>query len=191
MSDPLSHIQPTEHRHEYAPQVSTQHANITSDLYDVAPKSRREEVERIINDMDIDGYDCFDIGAGKRLARTLADEVDELRGKLDDVRMGIGCARGQRSTQFCAEVAARDEIIGKLLEMLVVPEDDPEQWAAACCECGWIGMSMSCEANYYEAGDCDVLCPECGAPVDELGCKRQVLVAHLHAAALEIAGRKE
>lgn len=50
--------------------------------------------------------------------RTLAAEVDELRCKLDDVRMGIGCARGQRTTQFCAEAAARDEVIGRLLAML-------------------------------------------------------------------------
>ena len=56
-------------------------------------------------------------------------EIDRLRGKLDDVRMGIGCARGQRTTQFCAEAAQRDEIIGKLLAMLLPGEEPkPEQY---------------------------------------------------------------
>ena len=59
------------------------------------------------------------------IARTLAAEVDELRGKLDDVRMGIGCARGQRTTQYCAEVVQRDEVITKLLE-LVRPGEKPK-----------------------------------------------------------------
>ena len=45
-------------------------------------------------------------------------EIDRLRGKLDDVRMGIGCARGQRSTQYCADLTQRDEVITKLLAML-------------------------------------------------------------------------
>lgn len=63
--------------------------------------------------------------AYERLARTLAAEVDELRGKLDDVRMGIGCARGQRTTQYCAEVVQRDEVITKLLE-LVRPGEKPK-----------------------------------------------------------------
>lgn len=59
----------------------------------------------------------------------LAEDYKELRGKLDDVRQGIGCARGQRTTQFCAEAAARDEIIGKLLEMLRPGEEPkPEQY---------------------------------------------------------------
>jgi len=158
-----------------------------------APMSRLEEVEADIERIrDMPENDYYDMWhAVLVVARTLAAEVDELRGKLDDVRMGIGCARGQRSTQYCAEAAQRDEVIAKLLAMLEVPEDDQEQWAAACGECGWMGMSMSCEANYYEAGDCDVLCPECGAPVDELGCERQVLVARLHARACEIAGRTE
>lgn len=52
------------------------------------------------------------------LVRKLAAEVDELRGKLDDVRFGIGCARGQRTTQFCAEAARRDAVIDELLAML-------------------------------------------------------------------------
>lgn len=56
----------------------------------------------------------------------LAAEVDELRGKLDDVRMGIGCARGQRTTQYCAEAAQRDEVITKLLD-LYKPGSAPEQ----------------------------------------------------------------
>ena len=51
----------------------------------------------------------------------LAAENAELRGKLDDVRMGIGCARGQRTTQFCAEAAQRDDVITRLLA-LVKPE---------------------------------------------------------------------
>ena len=54
-----------------------------------------------------------DVIVGKHAA-----EVDELRGKLDDVWMSIGCARGQRSTQYCAEAAQRDEVITKLLAML-------------------------------------------------------------------------
>ena len=45
-------------------------------------------------------------------------EVDDLRGKLDDVRQNIGCARGQRTTQYCAEAAQRDEVISTLLNML-------------------------------------------------------------------------
>lgn len=79
------------------------------------------------------------------LCRTLAAEVDELRGKLDDVRMGIGCARGQRSTQFCAEAAQRDEVITKLLDLTAPHVDEfgnrqwwqykrPEQMHARACE---------------------------------------------------------
>ena len=61
--------------------------------------------------------------------RTVTAEVDELRGKLDDVRMGIGCARGQRTTQYCAEAAQRDEVITKLLAMLLPGEEPkPEQY---------------------------------------------------------------
>lgn len=52
------------------------------------------------------------------LVRKLAAEVDELRGKLDDVRFGIGCARGQRTTQFCADLSQRNAVIDKLLAML-------------------------------------------------------------------------
>ena len=70
------------------------------------------------------------------LARTLAAEVDELRGKLDDVRMGIGCARGQRTTQYCAEAAQRDEVIAKLLAMLKPDKHRPswehDEYARAC-----------------------------------------------------------
>jgi len=51
----------------------------------------------------------------------LRAENTELRGKLDDVRMGIGCARGQRTTQYCADLTQRDEVITRLLA-LVKPE---------------------------------------------------------------------
>lgn len=66
--------------------------------------------------------------------RLLKAEIAELRGKLDDVRMGIGCARGQRTTQFCAEAAQRDAVITKLLAMLKpgeepVPPADPSTLA--------------------------------------------------------------
>lgn len=79
--------------------------------------SRREEVEAAIDDA-YKQPECFHEAKIRGLIFTLADEVDELRGKLDDVRMNIGCARGQRSTQFCAEAAQRDAVIGKLLAML-------------------------------------------------------------------------
>jgi len=63
--------------------------------------------------------------------RLLKGEIAELRGKLDDVRMGIGCARGQRSTQFCAEAAQRDEVITKLLGLFETgsaPEQHYKDW---------------------------------------------------------------
>lgn len=76
------------------------------------------------------------ISASERndLARTLAAEVDDLRGKLDDVRQGIGCARGQRTTQYCADLTQLDEVITKLLDLLlpgVAPPHDP----CGCVEC--------------------------------------------------------
>lgn len=64
----------------------------------------------------------------------LRAENTELRGKLDDVRMGIGCARGQRSTQYCAEAAARDEVITKLLDLLM-PGVAPPHEPCGCVEC--------------------------------------------------------
>ena len=88
--------------------------------------SRLDEVEAEIANLD-DSYSARTYTDGYAdLARTLAAEVDELRGKLDDVRMGIGCARGQRSTQFCAEAAQRDAVITKLLD-LYKPGSAPEQ----------------------------------------------------------------
>ena len=80
--------------------------------------SRREEVDLEIAELD-DSYSARTYTDGYAdLARTLAAEVDELRGKLDDVRMNIGCARGQRTTQFCAEAAQRDAVIDKLLDLV-------------------------------------------------------------------------
>ncbi len=72
---------------------------------------RRAEVEKFITDKRLE---LVATSHEEKLC-SLADEVDELRGKLDDVRSGIGCARGQ---QYCAEAAARDEIITKLLEII-------------------------------------------------------------------------
>lgn len=87
----------------------------TTDRFENTPHgSRRAEVEALVATEETANVP---IETYHSKLRTLADEVDELRGKLADVRMGMGCARGQRSTQFCAEAAQRDEIIGKLLEM--------------------------------------------------------------------------
>lgn len=44
--------------------------------------------------------------------------IADLEGKLEDIRMNIGCARGQRTTQYCAELAGRDKVIADLLAML-------------------------------------------------------------------------
>lgn len=81
--------------------------------------SRREEVAKELAYID----EVFSALATRSVRRktltlTLADEVDELRGKLEDVRMNIGCARGQRTTQFCAEAAQRDAVIDKILAMM-------------------------------------------------------------------------
>ena len=91
--------------------------------------SRREQIVNGFGAGDIFDIDCI---------LALADEVDDLRGKLDDVRQNIGCARGQRSTQYCAEAAQRDEVIGKLLAML---KPDPK----VPCDCiGEIGPQCYC-----------------------------------------------
>ena len=85
--------------------------------------TRVQEVEAVI----VESYRSSYLPPLENFARTLAAEVDELRGKLDDVRMGIGCARGQRTTQYCADLAQRDEVITNLLEMLK-PEKHRPSW---------------------------------------------------------------
>lgn len=82
-------------------------------------------------DYDPDLVITSGLRAASNEIRTLAAEVDELRGKLDDVRMGIGCARGQRSTQYCAEAAQRDEVITKLLDLYrpgCAPDQRMKDW---------------------------------------------------------------
>ena len=100
--------------------------------------SRLEEVEAEIDAVDWANSWEGEARSLRALARTLAAEVDDLRGKLNDVRQNIGCARGQRSTQYCAEAAQRDEVIGKLLAML---KPDPK----VPCDCiGEIGPQCYC-----------------------------------------------
>lgn len=127
--------------------------------------SRREEVEASIKWIMSAGISGGAITPNMRdLARTLADEVDE-----------------------------RDAVITKLLAMLEpMPDDSPlPYWKAHCDECGWFGLSSSCELERYEAGDCDVLCPLCHNTVDEMGGHDEARIAAIHARACEIAGRKE
>ena len=85
-----------------------------------------EEARMIVaaHNADCDAYEA-------RIA-DLKARVLEAEAKLDDVRMGIGCARGQRSTQYCAEAVQRDEVITKLLEMLL-PDDHESK--CNCDEC--------------------------------------------------------
>jgi len=74
--------------------------------------SRREEVDKALADIDWANEDYEgNWYAVLPLARTLADEIDGLR-------MAQGCTRGQRTTQYCAEAADRDRVIGELLAML-------------------------------------------------------------------------
>ena len=94
--------------------------------------SRLEEVEATWDHWGCVKNSTEVCGLALEQARTLAAEVDELRGKMDDVRMGIGCARGQRTTQYCAEAAQRDEVITKLLAML---KPDDHESKCNCDEC--------------------------------------------------------
>lgn len=151
-------------------------------------EAEASEIERIHNIKQHNRADAYE-----RLARTLAAENTELRGKLDDVRMGIGCARGQRSTQYCADLTQRDATITALLEMLrpLPCENSSPYWKAHCVECGWCGLSSSCELERYEAGDCDVLCPLCHNPVDEMDSHDEARIAAVYRRACEIAGRTE
>lgn len=90
------------------------------------PGSRRAEVDITLEELSTAYVDWENENEKLyELARTLANEVDELRGKLDDVRMNIGCARGQRSTQFCAEAAQRDRVISALL-LAMKPGEQPQ-----------------------------------------------------------------
>lgn len=94
--------------------------------------SRVEQTETEINSHWRDGWE----GKAKHIhhvARALAAEVDELRAKLDQVRSEIGCARGQRTTQFCAEaveIKRRLDAVVKMLEPLEV---------GVCPDCGGSG----------------------------------------------------
>lgn len=98
--------------------------------------SRRAEVEAELKQMDEDHSARFFTNEYSKVAIALADEVDELRGKLDDVRMNIGCARGQRTTQYCAEAAARDEIITKMLVAIKPTDEDDRlrEFSNAACD---------------------------------------------------------
>ena len=100
--------------------------------------SRLEEVEaRLLHTGQSDWSSADEAAEYRHLSLSLAAEVDELRGKLDDVRMGIGCARGQRSTQFCAEAAQRDEVITKLLAQFGEITCDPScgiTWTCTRCQ---------------------------------------------------------
>ena len=125
------------------------------------------------------------------LVRKLAAEVDELRGKLDDVRFGIGCARGQRTTQFCAEAARRDAVIDELLAMLkppIVAHGPNDEWGAYCETCWWSGNARDVKWTGID-NECDGSCPVCGKGIEEYtGDER---TAAIYARALEIAGRTE
>lgn len=92
------------------------------------PMSRREEVEaemgkvwahRNLHEVPIHL---------NQLARTLADEVDELRKENERIKQNHGCARHQHTTQFCTEAAQRDAVITKLLAMLE-PGGEPNYMA--------------------------------------------------------------
>lgn len=95
----------------------------------------------------------------------LAAENTELRGKLDDVRMGIGCARGQRTTQYCADLTQRDEVIRRLLAMLK-PGEKP-----------------NCMDPKYN--------PAKRVSIYDMDCLSHQTQAQIYARALEIAGRTE
>jgi hypothetical protein len=71
-----------------------------------------------------------DYATGVRMWKDAKAETRELQAKLDDVRMGIGCARGQRSTQFCADLtAAHAELARVKAESLrVVVDGDAMYW---------------------------------------------------------------
>jgi len=107
MSTPFDHIPSATRAADYTKPTAT------------ARMSRREEVEAELEYLD----NAFGIAADARSARrkvltlTLADEIEALR-------MAQGCTRGQRTTQYCAEAADRDRVIGELLKMLK-PEPIP------------------------------------------------------------------
>ena len=75
-------------------------------------------------------------------------EVDELRAKLDQVRSEIGCARGQRTTQFCAEAVEykrRLDVVVKMLEPGKCPCDCVSEIGPECY-CGNAGDMRNVEA---------------------------------------------
>lgn len=79
--------------------------------------SRVEQTETEINSHWCDGWE----GKAKHIhhvARALAAEVDELRAKLDQVRSEVGCARGQRTTQFCAEAVEYKRRLDAIVALL-------------------------------------------------------------------------
>ncbi len=74
--------------------------------------SRREEVEAEMKDA-LRG--CDD---GMEYSEKLEDKCRTLADEIDALRMTQGCTRGQRTTQYCAEAADRDRVIGELLALL-------------------------------------------------------------------------
>ena len=94
---------------------------------------------------------------------------------------------------LAAEMDERDEIITKLLEMLMpLPDEDPSPyWEGYCEYCGWFGLTSSCEEESPGESDTNVLCPECGNCVDELVGRHEGRIAATYTRACEIAGRTE
>ncbi len=121
----------------------------------------------------------------------LASDYAALESRLAEVRMNTGCARGQHTTQFCAEVVARDKIITELLEMLrPLPKGDPSPyWKTYCEECGWFGLSSSCVVTHDEDHEC--LCPKCGFGVEEMHAGYECQIEARYARACKVAGRDE
>lgn len=85
---------------------------------DCAEMSRVEEVESTWDQWGCGrtSYEVCELALEQ--ARTLAAEVDELRAKLDQVRSEVGCARGQQTTQFCAEAVEYKRRLDAVVKML-------------------------------------------------------------------------
>lgn len=129
--------------------------------------SRVEQTETEINSHWCDGWE----GKAKHIhhvASTLAAEVDELQAKLDQVRSEIGCARGQRTTQYCADAVEYKRRLDAVVAML---RDEGTITCPDCCGAGhWIAEGPG--PSYViprPDGNHSVTCERCGGDFDSIG----------------------
>ena len=117
----------------------------------------------------------------------LASDYDALESRLAEVRMNTGCARGQRSTQFCAEVvvreAERDALQRKLESVIAMLEpetpDDNGNRPFFCESCLWTGFDVVLAGDRPEDEYCS--CPVCGGGVNGITAWDREFLGRVHA----------